>query len=529
MTKIKYKVTAEGEPKVIQLAAAQGSQTIPNFLLTGDPLLPMNYPSKRSIPGYYDGSANLGKYHDLVKTSRWFYKFDPIAGTVLNRMADMAVTTIRNRKKTKLNTDQVDDNIQAYYDALIKELRPIIKQMALEYLLHGLVVPAYSFQRLRGDLISEKLGRTRYIIPDKMWLRNPENLELRRRPTGIDRQIFLKIPKADIELVQNKGVRADGTEDKEAYKYLVEHFPEYVAAIRKGQTRFLLEDARAIMRKPNSYEDYPTPFLVNALSALQHKAYLKTLDKSIASRAIEMVRHIKVGDKDFPADDDDIDAVKKQVDANSSSGERVFNLYTNHTVELEWILPPLEVLLSEEKYSEPNADIFLALGFPRILTTGETLRSNSSDSKIASLGPKATLEDLRESIIKWLTELYRELADKNNFKRFPEPYFAPIATSDYTALVQFAVDAMKAGAISKDMIAQLYGSDFETEADQITTEQDSGVLSPDELQKQKDQEFQQQQTVQGQEFAKEQTDIAHKNNLETIKATPKPTATKGNQ
>jgi hypothetical protein len=510
--------------EMIKLAKTVASQTIPNFLLTGDPLLPMNYPSKRAIPGYYDGSANLGKYHELVKTSRWFYKFDPIASTVLNRMADMAMTTIRNRKKTKLNSDQVDDNIQAYYDALAKQLRPIIKQMALEYLLHGLVVPSYAFKRVRGDLISEKLGRTRYTVPDEMWLRNPENLELKRRPTGTARQIWLRIPKADIELVQNKGVRSDGTEDKDAYQYLVDHFPEYVAAIRKGQTKFLLETERAIMRKPNSYEDYPMPFLVNALSALQHKAYLKTLDKSIASRAIEAIRQIKVGDKDFPADDDDLDAIRGEIQMNSSTGERVFNLFTNHTVEIVWVFPPLEALLDEAKYAEPNADIFLAMGFPRILTTGETLRSNSSDSKIASLGPKATLEDLRESILEWLTELYRELAEKNNFKRFPEPYFAPIATSDYTALVQFAVDAMNAGAISKDTIAQLYGSDFETEAGQIQTEQESGVLSPAELMKEKDQEFQIEQTEKNQEFTKEQTDVSHKNNLETIKA--KPAATK---
>lgn len=518
----------EDKKTIIKLGRASASQTIPNFLLISDPLQPTNYPSKRAIPGYYDGSSDLGKFHDLIKVSRWFYKFDPIAGTVLNRMADMAITTIRNRKKTKLNVDQVEDNVQAYYDALVKELRPILKQMAIEYLLHGLVVPAYSFTRKRGDLISEKLGRTRYTIPDQMWIRNPEHLELKRRPTGTERQIWLRIPKADIELVQNKGIRSDGTEDKDAYKYLVENFPEYVAAIRKGQTKFLLDDVRAIMRKPNSFEDYPMPFLVNALSALQHKAYLKTLDKSIASRAIEAIRHVKVGDKDFPADDDDIDAMRIEFQANSSSGERVFNLFTNHTIVVEWVFPPLEALLNEAKYAEPNADIFLAMGFPRILTTGETLRSNSSDSKIASLGPKATLEDLRETIIKWLVALYKELADKNNFKRIPEPYFAPIATTDYTALVQFAVDAMKEGAISKDTIAQLYGSDFETEADQITTEQESGVLSPAELMKQKDQEFQMQQTEKNQQFTQEQSKQAHQNNLETIKAAPKPAVQKGN-
>ncbi len=493
--------------KLLEIAKAQSSINIPGSIpLNMNGELAFYNGGRTYIPGYYDGSSKVIKYHEYLKPIRWFYKNDPIAGTVLNRMADMSTTTIRNRKKTKLNSDEVDEIIQAYFDAIIKKLRPFIKQMALEYLLHGMVIPAYTINKIRGDLLAEKLGRKRYSIPDKIWIRNPDNIELRRRPMGTERQVFLKIPKEDIQLIQNKGVRSDGTEDKEAYNYLVEHAPAYVRAIRAGKTVFELEDVRAVMRKLVSYEDYPTPFLVNALNALQHKSYLKQMDKSIASRTIEAIRHIKVGDKDFPARKEDIDATRAEVDANSSSGERVFNLFTNHTVTIEWIFPDLDALISEAKYAEPNADIFLALGFPRILTTGETLRSNSSDSKIASLGPKATLEDLREAIIDWLVGLYAELGELNNFPRVPEPYFAPIATSDYTALVQFAVDAMSAGAISKDTIAQLYGSDFETEADQITTEQNSGVLSPAELATQKAQEFEAENMQKQQEFQSQETD-----------------------
>lgn len=488
------------------IGKARASQTFPGAIpisINGE--LAFNNVGRSYIQGYYDGSPKLGKYHDHIKVIRWFYKFDPIASTVLNRMADMSMTVIKNRKKTKLNMDVVDDATQAYFDALIVKIRPFLKQVALEYLLHGLVVPAYILEKTRGDLLSEKLGRKRYTVPTNFWVRNPDNIELKRRPIGTTRQVFLKIPKEDIELIQNKGLRADGTTDKEAYTFLVEHAPEYVRAIRAGKTKFELTDVNILTRKIVSHEEYPVPFLVNALGALQHKAYLKTMDKTIVSRAIEAIRHIKVGDKDFPATDEDIAAVQSTVEQNSSSGERVFNLFTNHTVTIEWSFPPLEALLNEAKYAEPNADIFLSVGFPRILTTGETLRSNSSDSKIASLGPKATLEDLRESILEWLKLLYALLADKNNFNRIPEPYFAPIATSDYTALVQFAVDAMSAGAISKDTIAQLYGSDFETEANQITTEQESGVLSPAELQKQKDMQFQQEIIQQQQEFQSTQT------------------------
>lgn len=485
-----------------KLGRAQASTT-PYFINEDTPL----YNSGRNYtPGYYEGPTKLGNYHKDIKQCRWFYTFDPIAGTVVNRMADMSITAIRNRRKTKLNADSVDDAVLAFFDSIIDKLRPFLKMMALEYLLHGMVVPEYTYERIRGDLLSERLGRKRYNIPVSFWIRNPDNIRLKLRPMGTDRQIWLLIPKGDIELVMNKGVRSDGTEDKEAYQFLVDNFPEYVAAIRNGRTKFLLEDARAIMRKIISYDEYPAPFLRNALGALKHKAYLKSMDYSIAGRAIEAIRHFKTGDKDHPADDDDIKALELTVTQTTSTGERIYNLFTNHTVEGEWLFPPLETLMSEEKYAEPNADIFLALGFPRILTTGETLRSNSSDSKIASLGPKATLDDLRDAIIVWLKQLYVEIAEKNNLSRIPEPYFSPIATSDYTALVQFAIQALQAGAISKDTVAQLYGSDYETEADQVEAEIERGVPSPAELQMQKQQEFQKETMKLQQEFQDKQSD-----------------------
>lgn len=485
-----------------KLAKARASQTL-TFV---DHTMMGNNNMPRAISGLFTGETDYYKYHDLIKVVRKFYKSDPIAGTVINRMADMSITIVRNRKKTKSNSDVVDETTMAYYDALVKELRPVFKAIALEYILHGMAVPEYTLERIRGDELSEKLGRKRYSVPKQIWIRNPDNLELKRRSMGMGRQVFIKIPKEDIELILGKGKRSDGTEDIEAYQFLISNFPDYVAAVNSGKTKFLLEDARPIFRKLTSFEDYPTPFLTNALGALQHKEYLKKMDRSIASRAIEAIRLIKTGDKDYPADDDDIAATELQVTQNSSSGERVFNLFTNHTVTIGWVFPPLEALLNEQKYAEPNADIFLGLGFPRILTVGETLRSNSSDASIASLGPKSTLDDLRDAILAWLEDLYKELADKNGFTRYPEPYFSPITTADYTALVQYAIQALSAGAISKDDVAQLYGTDFDTVADQIETEIERNVPSPSEQMMKKQQDFQAQQTEKGQKFAMEQTD-----------------------
>lgn len=496
-------------------------------MVQGTEDIPFYNKGKNYLLGYVNPDKNKKRsYHDTLPIVRWFYENDPVAGTVVNRMAEMSITMLRNRKKTKTNKEEVDEEVLAFFDALVEQLRPFLKIVALEYLLHGMAVPEYTTAKLRGDKISEKLGRKRYTAIDQIWVRNPDHIELKQRPTGMDRQVFYKVPNDEIVFIQNKGIRSDGTVDKEAYQYLAENFPEYVKAIQNGQTKFPLDNVRPIYRKQNSYDVYPVPFLQNALKALQHKEYLKTMDRSIANRAIEAIRHVRVGNDDFPADDDDITAIEQMVTQNISSGERIFNLFTNHTVEVEWIFPPLDALLNEAKYAEPNSDIFLGLGFPRILTVGETAKSNAADNKIASLGPKATLEDLRDAIIAWLKKLYLELADINNFDRVPDPYFAPIATTDMTALIQFAIEALTAGAISKDTVSQLYGSDYETEAGQIETEIEMAVPSPSELAVQKEQEFQMKNKEQDQAFQEKQGEVAHQRNLETIKAQPKPAANK---
>lgn len=478
---------------------------------------------KNYLLGYVDPSNTRKRnYHDTLKLVRWFYSFDPIAGTVINRMADMSMTVLRNRKKTKTNAGEVPDDVMAYYDALADELKPFLKSAALEYLIHGMALPEYTTKKVRGDLISDKLGRTRFTTIDQIWLRDPMNIVLRKRPVGTDRYVLFKVPDDEINFVLNNGKRSDGTVDTEGYQMLVENFPAYVAAIKKGQRLFPLDNMHPIYRKLTTFDDYPIPFLQNALTALQHKEYIKTMDRSIANRAIEAIRLIKTGDKDFPADDEDITALESQVTATTSTGDRIYNLFTNHTVSIEWIFPPLEALLNDAKYSEPNSDIFLGLGFPRILTVGETAKSNAADNKIASLGPKATLDDMREVIIYWLKKLYRELADLNGFKRIPDPYFAPIATTDMTALVQFAIEAQQSGSISKDTVAQLYGSDFETEAGQIAAEIDMNVLSPAERATQQQQDFQMQQTQMNQDFtmkmsAQNQNNNAPNNNNKNTK------------
>jgi hypothetical protein len=423
------------------------------------------------VAGYYDptmlpfDNSKKYKYHEIIKFCRFYYDNDTIVGTVIDRMVDMAVTKLRNRK----DRDNPEMAVE-YYNAVAEYLQPYLKLMALDYFLHGMAIPEYTYETIMGNKIDPTLGRKRVQFPTNFWVRNAEYIELRRRPLGTERAVFIKIPDAEVNFIMTKGMRDDGSSDKEGYQEIAREYPAYIRAIMNGQRIFPLTDARPIYRKLRSYDDYPKPFLQNALYALQHKYYLKQMDRSIAARASELLRHVKIGSDTFPATDDDIKSTETVLANASVTGDRVFNLFTNHTVEIGWVTPPMDALLNEAKYIEPNADIFLALGFPRILAVGETMRSNATDNKTASLGPISTLNDLREALTSWVEMTYQDLAEKNGFSWWPKPFFSPIALQDITALTQLAIQAQQIGAISKDTIAQLYGTTYEEEQEKIETE-----------------------------------------------------------
>lgn len=422
-----------------------------------------------NVVGYYDplnkpfDNTKKYTYHELIHYCRHFYERDTIARTVINRLVNLGITKLRN-KKTE------DDNNALFFDAVAEKIQPFLKLMATEYFIHGLVVPGITYKTVMMNKLNPSLTRKRVEVPEDMWVRNASNIRLRKRPTGTQRAVYLEIPDDEISFIMGKGKRMDGTDDIEAYKELLKQSPEYVRAVQAGQRTFPLTDTRPIYGDIVSYGDYPLPYLQNALSAMQHKEYLKIMDRTIVSRSIELLRQVKIGSDEFPATDDDIEATQTAIAQAAASGDRVFNLFTNHTVDIKWVLPPLDALLNESKYAEPNADIFLALGFPRILTVGESLRSNSSDSRIASLGPMATLTEVRDRLLSWIEWFYENLAERNNLTSWPKPYFSPIQFQDMTALTQFAIQAQQIGAISKDTIAQLYGSTYEEEQQKISFE-----------------------------------------------------------
>lgn len=454
-----------------QKKLAKASYNVIAYNQTGNLIPPM-------YQGLYLGDTRGLSYHETIKLCRYFYRRDTIAGTVIDRIAEISNTKLRNKRKSIHNSDPISDEILAYYNVVADRLNIFFKTAMVEYLVDGLVVPQYELEREMGSRLSTKLGRTRYYFPKALWSRNPENLIIKKN-YDINRTIYLKIPSEDIEFIKTEGRKGTSDEDLEGYALLLESFPEYVEAVKAGKTRFKL-NTNPIFRKMLSFTTYPIPYLEPALDALDYKRYLKMLDKSIATRAIESFRHIKVGSDEYPADDDDILSVQTSLQQQSSI-ERVYNFFTNHTISVSWVVPPTDILLDHDKYEEANADIFFAVGFPRILTVGETEKSNAADNKIAVVGVLSTFEEVQSSFLIWIKKLYKELADKNGFLKIPEPYFSKIQMADVTNLLQYVYDLIENKTISKNTAAQIYGSDYETESEQIDLENKETENEPENI------------------------------------------------
>src|SRR6185436_14666810 len=68
---------------------------------------------------FYGGNGILAvptSYKDEVCQSRYFYRYDPIASTVINRMADMSISKLRNRR------NGTNDEEFIYFQALADRL-----------------------------------------------------------------------------------------------------------------------------------------------------------------------------------------------------------------------------------------------------------------------------------------------------------------------------------------------------------------------------------------------------------------------
>ena len=398
-------------------------------------------------------------YYKIINICNHFYRTDPLVSNTLNKIIDIGF------KEYSLYRKGCTDEEYFVYSSVNQQMLMHLRDLGLEYMLSGLLVPEVTWTTKPGEELHPSLSGN-YSVPDDLWLRDPSGLKLRDTPIPNRVLVTAEISGDDKYFIENKGKYSDGFEDKETYEILVAQYPDFVKAVLDGKTEFKLEDPFLLRRNPLKDTPYPNPYLLPILEVLEHKRNLRKMDYAIAARVITAIMLIKIGSDEYPLTEDDDDIVtnlKRQMQYRNmeSNVERVFQLFANHTVDISWIAPDVMALLDEKKYDSVNSDILFGLGFPRIVLMGETARSGTSQSEYALLSPAETIKSIRDGLLPWSDDIYRQMKERNNFENLPQPAFSEIRLYDIAKLMTVAQALYEVGALSRSSFAKIGGYDFE--------------------------------------------------------------------
>jgi hypothetical protein len=423
------------------------------------------------------------KYVVLVNQCRFFYKKDALTSTTLNKLIEIGINDLEFSK------NGLSDNEFRVFTGIKQQLLDFSEDMALEFLLSGLVIPEFKYI-VKGKEDVKRLGVKKYdslTLPDSLWLRDPTTIEIKKTILSNKPSYYVIIPDDLRYFIKNKGKYPDGTMDEKLYQWLSAYYPKFVSDVEAGVPKVLLENPNIIRRRPLQDSPYPVPYLSAALDILEHKRNLRKADYSIVTKVISSILHVKIGSDEFPMTEGEEDLqrlsdVKDQLlwrNTAYNTIENIFQFFSDHTVELKWVFPDVELLLSDAKYKEVNQELIFALGFPRTLIAGESERSNASDPQYAAIAPVKTMENFRGKILEVLKKVIYDVATKNNFANVPEIAFKPINLYDF----KIYMDAMKilldSGSLSRTSLDRIFGYSFKDELELRTEEQkaleDSGV------------------------------------------------------
>lgn len=412
------------------------------------------------------GIKSKEDFESIVTQCRFFYQRDPIASTVINKMIDIGINDLTvDRKNLSANEVRLVEGMK-------DELVLFAEAMALEYLVSGLVIPEIKYARVGKNILKE-FGIKRYdtlILPESMWIRDPATVKINSTFILDEPSFYVKVPDELVFFITNDGTYPDNTKDKDLYNKLVTYYPDFVRKVKAGEKYILLENSYIFRRRVLSNSPYPTPFLYPALEALKHKRNIRRMDYAIAARVIGAIQLFKLGSDEFPVTEDQQDeqfnAIRDQMAVRGSYGrnvERIFQLFANHTLNVEWVYPPVDALLDSSKYQEVNQDIIFALGFPRILITGETERTGTSDPEYAMMSPLRTIRAFRKKIIRIINAIVDETLVANNMKGTTVVKFEPMQMTSFEIFVGAMAKLYETGNVSREEFAKVFGYDINEE------------------------------------------------------------------
>jgi uncharacterized membrane protein YgcG len=396
--------------------------------------------------------------HQKIRLAVELYFKEPIVGSVVDMMVDFSSSGF---------TNECDDlEVKKIYDKWCQELNinEVLEKIFLEYYRSGNVTiyrnkDNAKVKKKRKKGITGEVDITEYQFPSNYSILNPMNVY-------INGSLFFNKILVQLKVSSEMQYMFNSMNGDSPNNYLPD-MPVDMWKDKHGDIFMTLDDKliTRITRKKMDYERYASPFLERVFEPIMYKAKLRLMDMATIEGLVNQLVTVTVGDKDFPASDEDLHAIAELFQTPS----KAYTVFWNHTLQVKFHKPEGIDTLTSDKYKQVNEDIMAGLGISRSLLDGGGGSGSGggfSNSWVSILSLIERLDNARSKVKYWLESEYKRIAQENGFKTYPSVRFNKMNLREDTYIRDVLLAMYDRGLIDEEDILTEIGRDYQSIIDQ---------------------------------------------------------------
>ena len=432
----------------------------------------------RNIPYFVKGNYI---YRKILNIGEYYYNGDVYDLTVFNKSSYVVHRVAVHNSNFSMNGFKLEcksKKILKYYEKLTEKLKLAEKlnDISHEYFLLGDVFPFSEIecphcggrnQTEDGELCRHPDGSFKSIK-----ILNPDYIEVKTNPLASQPEYFLMPDEELRTLVQRR-------EPRKVYENLPQ---EVIALILTGQPIPLSSRSTGHLKHNASpYGTYGSSMLQRLFTVLAYKTKIMTANWIVAERLILPVRVVKVGDKDRPATEEDLQDVVNQL-ANVANDPNL-TIVTHHAFDYEYYGATGKIHNITQEIEQIGKEILDGLMLNQAILNGEMQGYSSAQVGVEVLIRR--LENWRNKLKDWVEKnIFLPVAMMQGFVNeeeskelgetvyeYPELIFNDLQLRDKTNKIQSLMQLYDKGLVSAQTILEELGLDYDTEVEKLRSEQ----------------------------------------------------------
>lgn len=219
----------------------------------------------------------------------------------------------------------------------------------------------------------------------------------------------------------------------------------------------------------DDHEDWADPMIWPVMNDIMYKNQLRAMDMSVANSVINAITIFKLGDikSGYTPPPHHFAKLSEMLRTPTYS----HNFVWNDAISVETHYPPIEKLLSIDKYKSVDRDILAGLGIPSILVDGAE-GGNFSNAFLQVRTLMERLEEGRNEIIKWIERELRLIAAVMGHRDIPSVRFGNMSLRDEEAEKKLIIQLMDRNIVSAERVHEVFDIETEVELERMRKERD---------------------------------------------------------